>query len=386
MKNNHTIVYINFSPYDNAGRILDFLISNYAVVIHFSYDHLRLKNGRNTNILSVYEHGKISLQRKLIPLRTPELLRFPSLPAVAFLIFLQTLYYAWRFKLKYHRIDQFMSVNAYTAWIGNILKKFHIVKKTIFWVWDYYPPGYADWRIRLLRWVYWKFDKPAVRDTDHLAFISKKLVMLRQKLGVLSKIRIYDIIPIGTNPTTRPLTKRKLIIGFLGMLKKSQGLDFLFDVLPLLVKTMPNIKIECIGSGPEENYFKKRAKRWKKYVTLLGFIKTEDEVDKIMRRWIAGLAMYVPDASNESYWADPSKIKAYLSQYVPVVMTNVPSFATEVVKNNAGIIVEYNQTQQLIDAIKTIHLHWDTYAKNAYKLAQKYHYAKLYRNFLKTAP
>ncbi len=377
-----SIVYVNFSPYDNAGRILDFLVDNFSLVIHFSYDHLRLKNGRRTNLLTVYSHGRIMERHKLIPLRTPEILRFPSLPLVAMLIFLQTWWHCFRYKKRFKMFNYFFTVNAYTAWFGNILKKTGLVKKTIFWVWDYYPPRYPDWRIQFLRWVYWKFDRPAIFGADRLAFISDKLLQLRHDFSSLPKKKKYQIIPIGTNPMTETPVERGRTIGFLGMLKQSQGLDLLFDALPKLRQRFPDLSVEIIGSGPEEPHFKARGRKWGEVVKFLGYIESEEEVDKLMRHWSVGLATYLPVSSNESYWTDPSKIKTYLSQAVPVVTTAVPYLAREIKRFKAGVVINYNQNE-LVTAIVTIFAKRKNFAKSALSLARRYEYRRLYQKFFK---
>lgn len=43
------------------------------------------------------------------------------------------------------------------------------------------------------------------------------------------------------------------------MLKKNQGMELLLDFLPELVTAIPDIKIEVIGSGPDEEYFETMA-------------------------------------------------------------------------------------------------------------------------------
>lgn len=374
------MVYVNFSPYDNAGHILDYLTSSFDWVIHFSYDHLRLQNGRKTNILTVYHKRKIVERKQLVPLRTPEFLRFLSLPGVALLILFQTWWHTWRLKRKLEIIDYYLTVNAYTAWVGNILKKTGLVKKTIFWVWDYYPPGYPDWRIRFLRRIYWKFDKPGILGADKLAFISNKLLKLRHDFS-LPKGKKYQIIPIGTNPIKEVSPKRGQIIGFLGMLKESQGLDLLFDSLPALAQRFPKLTVEIIGSGPAEPHFKARGRKWRGVVKFLGYIESEKEVDKIMRRWSVGLATYVPVSSNESYWTDPSKIKAYLSLGMPVITTRVPYFAKEIKQYQAGGVVTYGKTEELILTLQMIMQRRRWYTHNALRLAKRYDYRLLYPRF-----
>lgn len=381
MKHQQSIIYVNFSPYDNAGHILDYLTSSFDWVIHFSYDHLRLQNGRKTNILTVYHKKKVVERKQLIPLRTPEFLRFPSLPGVALLILFQTWWHTWHVKRKLGIIDYYLTVNAYTAWIGNILRQLELVDKTVFWVWDYYPPGFPDWRIRFLRWVYWKFDKPNIMAADVLAFISDKLIKLRHDFQSLPIDKPFSIIPIGTDPSPTVPRRKTVIIGFLGMLKESQGLDFLFDALPKIYQQLPKIKIEIIGSGPQEEHFKRRARKWKQVVTFLGYIEKNNEVDTIIRRWSVGLATYVPLPSNESYWTDPSKIKAYLSLGVPVITTSVPYFANEIKRYQAGEVVMYGKTEELISTLQTIMKRRRWYAYNALKLAERYDYRLLYPHF-----
>ena len=381
MKIKKTIVYVNFSPYDNAGRFLDFLTASFDWVIHFSYDHLRLQNGRKTNILTVYHKRKVVERKQLIPLRTPEFLRFFSLPGVALLILFQTWWHTWRLKRKLEVIDYYFTVNAYTTWIGNILKRRKLVKKTIFWVWDYYPPGFPDWRLKFLRWIYWKFDRPALQGANKIVSISEKLVTLRFQLGALTPNHSYQIIPIGTNPIKKTLNKEKPVMGFMGMLKESQGLNLMFDNLSKLQEKFPHLKIEIVGSGPQETYFRQKAAKFKRMVRFYGYVEKENDVDKIIRRWSAGLATYLPVASNESYWTDPSKIKAYISQGVPVIVTNVPDFVNEIRKYKAGIVIDYHKPIQLFQAIQKLIDNQSFYSHNALNLSRRYYYKKLYPKF-----
>jgi glycosyltransferase involved in cell wall biosynthesis len=192
------------------------------------------------------------------------------------------------------------------------------------------------------------------------------------------------IIPIGTNVRNIKISQRKkLIIGFMGMLKFPQGVDMIIDCLPELIKQIPNVHIEIIGSGPEEHRLKMKARKHHKSITFYGFKENQNEIEKIIRRWSIGTATYVPAESNESYWGDPSKIKVYLSQAVPVITTNVSYFAFELKKARAGIIVPYGDTQSFIIAIKDILKKKTMYQKNALTLAQKYHYKKIYPELFK---
>lgn len=378
MKKNRSIVYVNFAPYDNAGRILDYLVNNFHIVLHFSFDHLRLKKGRRSN-LTLYKDGRSVFSKNLIWLRTHPFFLFPSLPFVAMAIMAQTLFYVFFYSIKLGKFDYYFTVNAFTAWAGNILRFLKFTNRTIYWVWDYFPPTHPDIRLKLARWVYWKFDKPSRLSSNKVIFLNKHLASARKDKNELPKDKDYPIIPIGTNPATAVDSPRKdIIIGHLGMLKRSQGLDLLFDNLKTLQSFFPNIKVEIIGSGPEENHFKARAKKFTNTVKFYGYVERDDDVDKIIRNWSVGIATYAPIKWSEHYWTDPSKIKAYLNQGIPVITTSVPEFAQEVESTKAGIIIDYYKNQEFIDAVKLIIKNREIFSKNALRLAEKYNYRRLY--------
>lgn len=369
------IIYINFSQYDNAGRILDFLLENFEITAHFSFDHLRLKNGRKLNFLRIYRQKKLVEEKKLFSLRTPQILLFPSLPFVAIIMFLQIFIYSIKLRIKY-KIDIYFSVNAFSGWTGIILKKLKIVKKTVFWVWDYFPINNPDFRLKLARWIYWKFDKPCILGSDHVVFTNKRLFNLRKKNGFLNKCQT-TIIPVGTRIKKIRNSRKKVIIGFLGMLKSTQGIDLLLDSLPDIFLKFSDVKIEFIGSGPEEERMRIKAQKFKKNVKFFGFIVKDSEVEKIMKNWTIGIATYIPVSSNESYWGDPSKIKTYLGLSIPVITTNVSYFSEEIEKYKAGLIINYNQ-KELLKAIDFILKNKIVFQNNAYKLAKQYDYKLIY--------
>lgn len=376
-----SIVYVNFSQYDNTGRILDYLTDNFTYVLHFSFDHLRLKNGRKANYVKFYKNGKLIKLTRLFSIRTPSFLLFPSLPLVAVLMFSQTAYHSFLFKRMTGKIDYFFSVNAFTAWIGLLLKGSRVVNKNIFWVWDYFPLSYPDWRIRLARYIYWQFDKPCMRWSDKIVFTNRKLYFLRKKSNHLKRTYMPVIIPIGSSIRQIKIKKKKIIIiGFLGMLKENQGVDLWINNFHLIVKSFPNIRLEVIGSGPEEYVYKNKVKQFQRNIKFYGFIEDQDKVFQIIRRWSIGLATYYPHPSNESYWGDPSKIKTYISAAIPVITTDVSYMAKIIQMNHAGVIIQYTG-KGLIDGIDQVLQKNVFYSRSAYRLAEQYNYKNLYKKF-----
>lgn len=384
VKKSKSIIYVNFSPYDNAGKILDYLLNTFDVVAVFIFNFNNLGNKQGSGKLTVYKNKKIVKQSTFFQMSShiPVSLIFLLIPLRSSINFLQLFWYSIKLKKEFGTFDYYFTVNAFTAWCGNILRKFGFVKKTIFWVWDYYPPLHPNKIILFMRWLYWQFDKNVSVTSDRVVFLNKRLETLRKDINIIPIGETYPIVPIGTDPLENIQKKiikdSKIIFGFLGVLKKTQGLDMFFDSLDEIKKTFPNSKLEILGSGPDETHYKNRVKNSPIPVKFYGFIPKDENVKKIQLGWDIGIALYVPEESNVSYYTDPSKIKGYLSLGIPVIITDI-TFANEIRKQKAGMVIAYGKTKELVDAIHTILNNYSYYQKNALILAKKYSYQKIYR-------
>lgn len=372
-----SIVYINFSQYDNTGRILDYLTETFTTVFHFSFDHLRLKRGRKTNILTIYKLGKKVKIFKLYSLRVPEILLFPSLPLVAILMVAQTIRYTYILAQDPINRPIFFTVNAYPAFIGVVLKKLRLVSRIYYWVWDYFPLDYPDWRLLLIRRVYLFFDQLALQQVDALIFPNRRQLSLRKKMSSINKP--YSIIPLGASRPSSFRSQNSNIVGFMGMLKDSQGIELILNQFKIILTKNPNIILEVIGSGPMEDYLRSQAKQYGKRIRFYGFIEDQNVINRIIRRWFVGLALYKPVASNESYWGDPSKIKVYISQGVPIITTNVTEYGKKAKVHGFGMTIPY-EVKHLSAAILYIHNHQHMFRKKALVFAESFYYRRLYKS------
>ena len=255
------------------------------------------------------------------------------------------------------------------------------MKKTIYWVWDYYPLKAKSLQEKIMRYIYWYVDTDSSKKSTATFFLHSKLRELRNRISGNRQILKDLIIPIGTNAIDVGIkTKLIPIIGYLGVIKKTQGINILFDSLPKLLKEYPKLKVEIIGSGPEEKALKKSAKPFADRIKFYGYLESLSKVQDIMTKWSIGIATYIPMPDNPAYFTDPSKIKTYLSAAVPVISTDVTPFCKEINKSKAGVIISYSKNE-FIKAVKTILDSEVTYSKNALNLAKKYDYKKIYRNF-----
>lgn len=381
-----SIIYVNYSPYENSGKILDFILNNFDNVFLFSVGFHNLKNKKSYNKLIIYKNGKVKREYLLFYIPIIQKFVFLLLPIRSIILFVEIFIYSMYLKRKYKKIDAYFTVNAFTAWIGNVMKGFGIVDKTVFWVWDYYPPIHENKIIMFMRYIYWQFDKISSY-SDNVAFVNKRLLELRKNLGIYNSDTEYPIIPIGTDKIKIKISNKKknngkLFFGFIGVLKKSQGLEIIFNNAAALKKEFGDIQYEIVGSGPDEDYLKERAAKSGIVTTFYGYLE-EDFLNEVLGRCAIGVAAYKPEASNVSQYGDPGKIKLYLSLGIPVITTNILEFAKEIDKSKAGLIVNYNNKKELVAAVKKIMAKHSEYSRNAYLLSQKYYYKKIYPQMFK---
>lgn len=381
MVSERSIIYVNYSPYENAGKTLDFLLENFEKVFLFSIGFYNLGKSQTTNKLSVYEKGKLKEEHYLYHLPVPAsliTLTFLFLPIRSIINFSQILWRSYILKEKNGKIGIFFTVNGFTAWIGSALKGLNIVEKTTYWVWDYYPPIHKNALVVLMRWLYWQFEKTTA-SSDRLVFLNRRLMNVWKQKGVISKKSRHPIVPIGTNrgKTAKNKSKKKIKLGFIGVLKKSQGLDIIFDAAGLLAKAFPGIQVEVIGAGPDQSYYKQRAKTCPVKVNFHGLVR-EEIVERVLSDCSIGLAPYVPDPSNVSFYGDPAKVKWYLGFGLPTIITDVFALSKKLREDGVGLVINYYKPEELIGAIKTIMNNYEKYCRNVARFNKKFYYQKIY--------
>ncbi len=384
MRKNNSIFYVNYFPYDNSGKILDYLVENYELVFLFLAGFYQVEGKEKINKFSIYKSGKLIKETPLYQIQVPPQLTFFLLPIKSLITFIQILWQSRLMKLEYKKIDIYFTVNAFTSCIGLILKELGIVKKTIFWVWDYYPWVHDKKIVVMMRKIYWQFDKYATSNSDSTFFLNRRMVPPKKEENIIPKSKKYEVIPIGTGHAKFLSNKnlKNIQIGFIGVLKISQGLDIIFDNDEILHKNFPNIIFNIIGSGPEEKYFKNRAKKSKVKTKFYGYV-DEKTFEKILLKCTIGISPYMPEPSSVSYYTDPGKPKRYLNFGLPCITTDVIDFSKEIEKHKAGIVIDYYNPKDLINAIKKIVKNYKSYQKNAISLNEKYYYKNIYSKMFK---
>jgi glycosyltransferase involved in cell wall biosynthesis len=138
-------------------------------------------------------------------------------------------------------------------------------------------------------------------------------------------------------------------------LLEKQGVQIALEALCLLRNSFPDVRFLIVGGGPYEAKLKSLVKKYNlsQIVTFTGWIKDRKLVDLIMADSAIALATYIPELASYSAYADPTKLKDYLSAALPIVMTSVPHNARELEDAGCALIVEPN-SQSVAKALETL--------------------------------
>jgi glycosyltransferase involved in cell wall biosynthesis len=126
----------------------------------------------------------------------------------------------------------------------------------------------------------------------------------------------------------------------------------LFEVIQDLKKDFANIKLNLIGSGPDETYFKQLAKEMnlQENIEFHGFVEEGDRFKELMANNILGIAFY-RNEENFMKYTEPAKVKYYLSFGVPALVSKVPLIAYELDEKRVCFAVN-NEKDEIEKTIK----------------------------------
>lgn len=300
----------------------------------------------------------------------------------------KTLQWIIQSKTKY---DLFVGVDNFNAFIGLLLKKLGNVKKTVYYVIDYFPKRFEN---RLLDFLYHKLDKFCVKYVDETWNLSAGMIEARKKLQKMDpqKYNRQKIVPIGVWFNKIPRKKfaeiKKHQLVYVGLLIESMGVQLVIQATPLIIKKIPDFHFRIIGGGEYENDLKSLAKCLKvdPYIEFTGWAKEREERDRIMSDSACGVAPFNTEILDERVRnADPAKIKDYLALGMPVILTNAPLNAYELEKRGCGIVIDYKPedlAQTVITLLKDENK-LKKYRENALKYIQRYDWKLIFDYNLK---
>jgi glycosyltransferase involved in cell wall biosynthesis len=199
----------------------------------------------------------------------------------------------------------------------------------------YYPRDYADGRYsnRVLNQIYGWVESIVVQNADVTVSNTKRAEVKRLSHGLKPKRSLVISNPVsGPTPKFQPKKIRKDYFIYTGDVNSEHGLYELIETMAPLIK-----KLVLIGDGPD----------WDKTVDLAHRLKLELETHRakdhlFVMDYLAnfeglGLAPYNLK-KGWTYYASPLKIGEYIAWGIPVITSDIPEIAEDIVKDSLGIV------------------------------------------------
>ena len=205
---------------------------------------------------------------------------------------------------------------------------------------------------------FWKWiEKYFIKKAD-LIMVTGKMdgEFLTKEYGVKNIILLRNL-PRYYKPELKPdlhsnlqIDKSKKIIFYQGVLLKGRGIEKVFELL----KDLPEIVFVIAGSGEYEEHYKKLAAEMNlaDQVYFIGKF-TQEDLPKITASADIGVSL-IENLSLSYYYALPNKLFEYIMAEVPVIVSNLPQMKEIVEKYDVGFVVDLNEKNELINAIKKL--------------------------------
>lgn len=287
---------------------------------------------------------------------------------------------------KKEKYDVFIGVNNLNCFAGLVLKKLNIVNKVIYYSIDFVPIRFSN---KLINNVYHSIEIFAVKNSDEVWNVSPRIAEGREEFLNLKKTSKQKVVPIGIwkdrriNLESGEINKHQAV--FIGHILEKQGVQEVIDAIPYILKDIPKFRFIIIGEGEYLKTLKEKVKEknLQDSVIFQGKISNRDEINKYLSESAVAYATYKPEKErlyNFTYYADPTKIKDYLSAGLPIIMTDVPYNADYLMKKQCAVVVEYN-AKEIAKATKSLLLNDDQltqFRRNAHALSQHFNWVKIF--------
>lgn len=250
--------------------------------------------------------------------------------------------------LRHKKWNFFIGFESINAIGGIMLRKIGKVDSVIYYVSDYSPNRYHNkWFNVLYLWL----DRFAARNSDVIWDVSPAMHPARVKAGLNKKESApVLVVPNALYPQQIKFENSSKIeplsLVFMGTLGPENGPDLAIEALPLVLKRYPKARLHIVGGGREEELqMLSRKLKVNRNVVFHGFIASREDVSKVIRRFMIGLAPYINFKESARLYGDATKIRAYMAAGLPVITTTVPPLGAEVLKKGAAIVVNDNKEE-----------------------------------------
>lgn len=288
------------------------------------------------------------------------------------------------------RYDVYIGVDPLNGLAGLLLRTLGLVRCVVFYSIDFTPKRFGQ---RIVNFLYHAIETFCVRFSDVRWDISPRIAEGREKfLGLLQTEYPVTVVPVGMwkkdiAVSTTNFDAHRIV--FVGHLLKKQGVDKVLEALFTVRKKVKDVTLLIIGGGEEEKRLRLLASKLhlEKNIEFTGWMWDQDKIRKLLLGCAFAVATYDPRGAKEdnfTYYADPTKIKTYLSCGLPVIMTAVPYNASDLAKLGCAMIVDYDKgaiAKAVIDVL-TDKEKLAMMRKRAIRAAKEYTWEKIFKHVI----
>jgi glycosyltransferase involved in cell wall biosynthesis len=305
----------------------------------------------------------------------------------SFVMYLNDLILTLIFAIKLgHHYDLYIGYDNLNALSGLILRKLGIVKKCVFYVIDFTPKRFEN---RFLNWVYHSIESFCAVNCDETWNLSCKMIKAREHFKNISpKLGNQRVVPMGIwfeelrRFDSNEIDNTQLV--FMGYISKKQGIQYVLKAIPNIVAQISDFKFLVIGDGEYLQTLKDLASNLQidDHVKFAGYIEDQNDMHSMISRSSFAVALYEEGdpERNYTYYADPGKLKEYLGLGVPILLTDVPHNAQEIVKKGCGkiIIASPEEISKIVVELMSNEENIIQYRKNAINYANEFDWNAIY--------
>lgn len=317
----------------------------------------------NSNLLRIYKKGKLTQEKKIILLTTNIFLYY----------FLWYINYIGVILNYFTRKEKVIVISWHPiSFFGMFLQKIVRNIDFLFWDGDYFPP------VKLSLVLYEKLKKHYNSKVKY-ALYQTDLINEKMNGRVLNtnyrKTLTWGVIPRNVK---RKFDGKKFTILFVGVVRESQGLEFLFEFL----KTHKEYSLKVLGFCTDKLY--------QKYQTIIKKNKidrqvyfpnrffSDEELEKESINCQIGIALYDMDWKNATYYTDPGKVKTYASLGLPIIMSDVSAVVPFIKRFECGKVIK-KEYGELENALLDINKNYEKYLAGVAKFNRYFYYETYYK-------
>jgi len=342
-----------------------FLLENGAKTVT-TITHPLLKDGSNEHWVTTESVGTTTKRVRKLPNRPP--LTYAFDPFVPF---------------RPPRANVWFGFNCIATAQGIVHRSIKRIDRVVHWNVDFVPDRFGSNPITML---YDRLDAFCCTHADGRVELSEAALAGRIERYALQPTIPAEVIPMGAwiadTPQTAASNLESRRVVFLGSLVERMGIDVLIDAVILLRSAGTPVVLDVVGGGELLDRLQRRVadEGLADVVELHGFIPDFDGVMRILASASVAVAPYDPDPSSFTHFADPGKLKAYLSAGLPILLTDVPPNADDLAREGGAEIVPFDSVliAERIDALLGDPNEWAARHRSAQRYTKQFDWATLF--------